>query len=594
MCGTPNTVAKKYCNLVLQLSFKNGKNKPPSRFERLIADRVGISVIVLVIAVLACGVLAYLAFTQQFSVLLGTLSGALVIGGSTMQFLRSLRSKILFKNSSPSVSVTKGPKVLLWILDGCSVQAFLDVVKRNRDLGTFYEQGYFAECVTIFPSITPAAHSAIMTGCYPSKTRIPAFDWVEVKTGYSGAGSREYIRCMPDFKRFQEETSKESQRTRQQEFFKGLGDALELNQRFLSPLVYTIFEILGEDWHTISIKEWIHRGADSFIGESMNAVLQDMLSKKIIGQNTMTELLFALYKEVSYEFGDVVWGSERKLADLMVYWKTGTDTKSHEFGPNSSQVREEVSEAIEKLGETLRFYKMNTNQPIYIIIAADHSQSEVREFSPLIEQFKKEIGCTVATREDRAYPERLNKADIIVANNDRAAFFYSFGKPETRQRVVDYLKNRREVDLIIYVEDDQARVIQVLENSFMGPEDIHVFFRDRQKEYPNAVERIEGLTKGNKWGDVVVSMKEGYSLNPDFKPEKEGEKILHGDHGGLNSSDSVTPLLVWGPTIKANKKNDAPNTFRTVDIAPTIAKIFKIEKTPTDGSVLEVFSENDN
>ena len=102
------------------------------------------------------------------------------------------------KVSSPSVSVTPGPKVLLWILDGCSVQAFLDVAERNRDLGTFYEEGYFAQCVTIFPSITPAAHSTIMTGCYPSKTRVPAFDWVEVKTGYSGAERREYIRCMPD------------------------------------------------------------------------------------------------------------------------------------------------------------------------------------------------------------------------------------------------------------------------------------------------------------------------------------------------------------------------------------------------------------
>jgi len=585
------------------LSLKNGKSKPSSRFERLIADRVGIFVIVLILAVLVCVAFAYLALTQpllrnairtETDVLVGALSSALVIAAPAMQFLRSLRNKILFKSSNPSVSVKPGPKVLLWILDGCSVQAFLDVTKRNRDLSTFYQEGYFAQCVTIFPSITPAAHSTIMTGCYPSKTRIPAFDWVEVKTGYSGPEGREYIRCMPDFKRFQEETSEKSRRTRQQEFFKGLGDALELNQRLLSPLVYTLFEILGEDWHTISIKEWIHRGADSFIGESMNGMLQDMLSKKIIGQNTMTELLFALYKEVSYEFGDLIWGSERRLADLMVYWKTGTDTKSHEFGPNSPQVREEVDEAIEKLAETLRFYKMNTNQPIYIIITADHSQSEVREFSPLIEQFKEEIGYSVATREDRVYPERLNKADIIVANNDRAAFFYSFGKPETKRKIVDYLKDRREVDLIIYVEGDQARVIQVLEDGFTRPEDVHVFFKDRQKEYPNAVERLEGLMKGDKWGDVVVSMKEGYSLNPDFKPEKEGEKILHGDHGGLNYSDSVAPLLIWGPTIKSNEKKDAWRTFRTVDIAPTIAKIFKIEKIPTDGGVLAVFSENDN
>lgn len=45
-------------------------------------------------------------------------------------------------------------------------------------------------------------------------------------------------------------------------------------------------------------------------------------------------------------------------------------------------------------------------------------------------------------------------------------------------------------------------------------------------------------------GDVVVSMKEGYTLNPDFEPEKEGDRILHGDHGGLNFSDSISPFLI--------------------------------------------------
>lgn len=270
----------------------------------------------------------------------------------------------------------------------------------------------------------------------------------------------------------------------------------------------------------------------------------------------MVELLSALYKEVSYEFGDLIWGTERKLADLMVYWKTGTDTKSHEYGPRSSQVREEVDEATDKLAETLRFYKMHTNQPIYVIITADHSQSEVREFSNLIADFRIDMSSQyrVADREDLANHERINEADIIVANNDRAALFYTFGEPSAkkkiRESVISYLKKRRGVDLIFYFEKGQIKVLQVAnDGSLIGPEDVNAFFEDKDETYPNAIERIEGLVKAHNRGDIIISMKEGFSLNSEFEPEKEGEKILHGDHGGRNFTDSVAPFLMWGPAI---------------------------------------------
>lgn len=83
--------------------------------------------------------------------------------------------------------------------------------------------------------------------------------------GYEAKASRG---AMPDYKRLMAQgLSKKYQK----QFFKDLGDAFELNQSYLSPIVYTVFESLGEDWHTVSIKEWIHRGADNFIGESINA-----------------------------------------------------------------------------------------------------------------------------------------------------------------------------------------------------------------------------------------------------------------------------------------------------------------------------------
>jgi len=574
--------------------------KPLSRFEKFISNKTAIFILILAIILLPILYLffsqtaLYVALEKEIGGLLEIIWTALAAAPNLIySFIKNFRQKILFKNSRASVSTKKGPKVLLWILDGCSVQAFLDVAKKNEDLKALYEKGYFAQCVTIFPSITPAAHSTIMTGCYPAKTRIPAFDWVEVKTDYSGKETREYVRVMPDFKRFQTQASSGKYR---KEFFKGLGDALNLNQRFLSPIVYTIFETLGEDCYTESIKEWIHRGADNFIGVSINDVLDDLVSKKIIEQRSMTELLTASFKEVSYEFGDLIWGAgnSRQLADLMVYWKSGTDTVSHEYGPHAIQVREQIDEAIDKLAETLRFYKMYTNQPIYVVITSDHSQSEVTAFSNLIEDFKVSLGgkYKIASRNDMTNTDLINTAKIIVANNDRAAFFYAFGEPQTKEQLrnetIDYLKVRKDVDLILYEDGEKTKVIQVSNDGpSAGSNDINDFFKDKEDTYPNAVERVEGLMKGKNWGDIVISMKEGYSLNPDFKPEKEGERILHGDHGGLNSSDSIGPLLVWGPTIKENAKDENWERFRTVDIASTIAAIFNKEQRIADGRTLK-------
>ncbi len=570
-----------------------------NRFVRFIKDKYAVLALIIIIVFF---VILYLAFRETtiynnvrkeiggFLELIW--AGLVAFSNWIYSFVKNFREKILFKESDTSVTANVGPKVLLWILDGIGVQALQDVARRNKDLNTFIKEGYFAQCVTIFPSITPAAHSTILTGCYPSKTRVPAFDWVEVRTDYYGGENREYIRCMPDFKRFRTQFTKSEC---QKEFFKGLGDAFDLNQRFLSPFVYTIFETLGEDWYTISMKEWIHRGADKFFSVSINLMLDELVSANVVTKNSMIAFLSALFKEVNYEFGDLIWGGDKKekLADFTVYWKTGTDTKSHEYGPNSNQVREEIHEAINKLAETIRFYKMYTNQPIYVIITSDHSQSEVTNFSNLILDFKKDTTdkYKVAEREDRTISDRINNADIIIANNDRAAFFYTFGEPlvknKIRAEIINYLKDRKEVDLILYLDKGQIMVIKVLEkSSILGPEDIRVFFKDKETEYPNAIERLEGLMNGDKWGDIIISIKEGYSLNPDFKPE-EGEKILHGDHGGLNFSDSVGPLLIWGPTIKSNRKDQKLKTFRTVDIASIIAKIFEVEQKPSDGRVPE-------
>ena len=552
--------------------------------RKIVLDNYAIFIFIFVLVII--GVIIYYYGLSPF------LAIASLIPSYGYVILKEFQQNTKFKKSGSAADYNKGPKVLFWILDGCNIPAFLDVAQQNPDLRILFEEGYFAKCVTIFPSITPAAHSTLMTGCYPSKHRVPAFDWVEVTPNYDGSTSKEYIRVMPDFKRYIEAASQKKAR---QQFFSSLGDAFNLNQKILSPMVTTIFEARKKELYTASITEWIHRGSDRFISQSITSLLEDFTNKKIIEKNSMFGLLSAIYKEVNYEYSDAIWRSNYKqIDDLMVYWKSGTDTMSHEFGPRSYQLRQEIEDGISKLGETIRFYKMYSDQPLYIVISSDHSQSEVTRYSNLPGDFKQALGSVykIAGQEDKADTVVLNEAEIIFANNDRAALIYAFGSPERKDAagydILEFLKKRNDVDLIFYKENGTFQVIQVLQNgACSGPEDIMTFFTGKEESYPNAVERLKGLMTGDKWGDIVISMKEDYSMNHEFKPSHEGEEMLHGDHGGLNSSDSLVPLLFWGPTIKPNLKDGVWKIFRTVDIAPTIATIFEDTHPGAEGRSLD-------
>ncbi len=542
-------------------------------------------------------VFVVLFFVAQIPVIITQVSQVLALIGSAISAIYSMyitfRQTLPFLNSNLDMEIKECPKVLFWIIDGLNVQAFHDVAKENRDLKFLMENGYYTECVTIFPSITPAAHATLITGWYPKKTRIPAFDWVEEKPCFiEEQAERKYWRCMPDFKRYQ---GNKVDVNISKKFFSELGDAFELNQQLLNPNISTVFETLGEDHFTECIKEWIHRGTDDFIGTTVSQAIREF-SSKLERKSSMINVLGALYREGAFRFAGLDWGNRKCLADLIVYWKTGTDTKSHSYGPNHPEVRIETEEAIQKLADTIRFYRSHTNKPLYVVITADHSQSEVHQYSDLVEKlekFSRTRKLKFASRDNRHHPEKLNNADIIIANNDRAAFIYIF-KKDVQDDVIGILEKCDSIDLIIY-RDKELKVIQVHEDGASSkPEAVKTFFQSpkRQEKYPNAVERIEGLIEGEKWGDIAVSLKDGYTLDPAARDDLEigwflkDKENRRGDHGGLNAEDSIVPLLIWGPDIR--KEKIPRPTARTVDIAPTIARMLG-KKHECDGDVLDVF-----
>ena len=63
-----------------------------------------------------------------------------------------------------------------------------------------------------------------------------------------------------------------------------------------------------------------------------------------------------------------------------------------------------------------------------------------------------------------------------------------------------------------------------------------------ESEYPNALERIEGVLNCPNAGDVVVSAALGY----EFSDAGGGHHVGGGSHGSLHAADSLVPLITAG------------------------------------------------
>jgi hypothetical protein len=112
-------------------------------------------------------------------------------------------------------------------------------------------------------------------------------------------------------------------------------------------------------------------------------------------------------------------------------------------------------------------------------------------------------------------------------------------------------------------------------------QDLSTFFSGKESQYPDAIERIEGLDS-ERSGDIILVA--NYSYDDAYSNYFAGDTML-GEHGNLNAEDTFVPLIISGPTIK---KGETPDSARTIDIAPTIASILGFGISNTDGSVLPI------
>ncbi|MFL6032153.1 MAG: alkaline phosphatase family protein [Rubrobacteraceae bacterium] len=171
------------------------------------------------------------------------------------------------------------------------------------------------------------------------------------------------------------------------------------------------------------------------------------------------------------------------------------------------------------------------------------------------------------------------KVGVLVVPNGRAALVYLKGGVD-RGRVIDDLLGRRGVDLATYEEagwvvvrkpgrklrfrpgagqkDPAGRSWELVGDA--GALDLRVSSETLvYGEYPDALERLWGSVRSSRAGDVVLSASPGYTFG-----EVNGNFHKQSDHGSLHADDSNVFSIGLG----------LPAPRRITDVAPTILDHF--------------------
>jgi predicted AlkP superfamily pyrophosphatase or phosphodiesterase len=464
-------------------------------------------------------------------------------------------------------------KVILCILDGCNPQDFKKVIDKNAKTSQFFKQlagGFYAHSITGFPTVTINEHATIMTGTYPSKHGIPGIAWFD----------REFNNRV----KYHPGTLFQLRRNGKDVITDFI---LDLNISHLEPAAKTIFEILRSK-KTVSVKEFIARGAQSYAEPTVSWLVNKLKLKR---KNFM-DLLDYWYQRN--------WSN--CTPDLLVYWKAGTDIVSHEDGPHTPELRAEVKKGLDRCAEAVNFYR-SKNEEVFLFIVADHSQTRVTERPFHLREYLKKRTKGISFANLYKLDEVYNK-DAVVIGNGRSAYIYVLPKEPKRHNgvirdILDALMTSKQIDLVFYKQtqsqimvadpskpDHRYKIEQFPFHKRKYPENDKIY--PGEEMYPNACARVKGLLVGsNNPGDIIVSLKEGWST------------AKHkGDHGSLARKDSVVPLLVHKFTSKprhTTKKEKqlhvSDRIVQNIDVAPTIAKLFRKSFRESEGIVIKEIIE---
>ena len=486
-------------------------------------------------------------------------------------------------------------KVLLVVIDAATPRVVCPAIrtghlrnlKRIADAGTLHPGS-----ITIFPSITPAATTSIITGAYPAENGIAGASWfVKEQNEVAYYGDDFWVIAKRGFGSF-------------------LRDFLvRLNgDRLAAPTLFELVEGAGR--RAACVNYLVYRGqtrhrvnvpwllamlpgvplTETVCGPSMlclgDFVTTHTLRGKVKGRSGLLHR-FGMDDASSAQMLSEL-AEDGALGDFTLAYFADNDYRSHDVGPVAAlPAVERVDEALGNVFDAAGGFD-RLIQDTTVIVTSDHGHCEVLPdaaeaviaLDALLGDFRQgDIGVAWQDADE-----------IIVCPNMRAAQVHLQRRGRVLvDRVVRAALSDSRVDLALwrngdssdspsYVVESQHGTLEFqrgatgsghgrdafgTEWSWRG--DLRTLELDlingsiESTTFPNAFERIAGALDASDSGDVWLTARPGC----EFEVRGGKAHVGGGSHGSLHALDSLSLFVAGGAQPPA-----VPETMRSVDIAP--------------------------
>jgi hypothetical protein len=495
-------------------------------------------------------------------------------------------------------------KVLLVVIDAATPRVVCPAVQTGRlpNLKRLADAGEMHQAsVTMFPSITPAATTSIITGTYPFEHGIAGASWFEEERNeIAYYGDDFWVIAREGFGRFL------------QDFLVRLN-----GDRLTAPTLFETVERAGK--RAASVNYLVHRGlvshkvnvpwllamlpgvplTDSVLGPE-TLCLGDFVDERPLDKRMKTNGSGVLHRFGMDDAGTAVrlqqLAGDGAMPDLTVAYFADNDYRSHEVGPFEAlpvvaRVDEALGATFDAAGGFDRFMRDTC-----VIVTSDHGHCEIAaDRADAVIELNQALGEFRQAELGRAWRE---DDEIMTCPNMRAAQIY-VKRPSGAliERVARAALRDPRVDLAIWKGDaiGDAQRYHVLGPrgqltfwrgaggsgegkdawgtwwAWHGDLDVLRLERDgtclESVEYPNAFERLTGVLDLDKSGEIWVNAQPGCEF------EVPGGKAHCGgaSHGGLHALESLSPV------IAANAPVTLPKQIRSIDLAAVCLKALGIE-----------------
>lgn len=494
-------------------------------------------------------------------------------------------------------------KVLLVVIDAATPHAVCPAIQTGR-LPTFRRLAEIGDMhqasATMFPSITPAATSTIITGAYPSEHGIAGASWFdEAKQEIAYYGDDFWIILREGFGRF-------------------INDfLLRLNgDRLLAPTLFEMVERAGRP--AACLNYLVFKGSfphkvnmpglmTALPGVPFTEMVEgpSLLSLgDFVGTHTPHGHKLDEKGGLRHRFGmdDESTGAMLRdlaaqggLPDFTVAYFADNDYRSHEIGPIAAlpviaRVDRMLGEAFAAAGGLDRFL-----QHTAVIVTSDHGHCEIQADATAVIRLDQVLGDFRQAALGRPWK---SADEILICPNMRAAQIYvQHPTAENIHRLATAALLDSKVDQVIWrsqltggtsgytVLTHRGRIEFARDSSpHNAVDDFGGLWRWqgeakaldldqegrslRYRQYPNAFERIAGVLDLGQSGEIWLTAKPGY----EFEVPGGQAHVGGASHGALHQLDSLSPVIIAGGAAPRR----LPLAMRSVDLAPLCMQMLGI------------------